>query len=302
MTYHIYHNTRFTYQQWVGFSHNLVRLCPRNSQYQQLSDFSISVEPTAVELEAYDDIFGNRLHHVLVREPHLVLNVTARSTVNIDTEALKKIDEECQKASSVTYAQALERMDAIDDEVIYAKQFLLLSPLITSITPEMRKYVLTSIRPERSLYEGLIEYTQRVFDDFTFENGFSDITTDPKTVFREKKGVCQDFAHLMIATLRSIGLCARYVSGYIETLPPPGKEKLFGVDASHAWVSVFIPDHGWFEFDPTNNIVPKEQHIVLGYGRDYNDISPMQGVVVGSGASRLEVMVDVSRNSLSTPL
>lgn len=295
MTYAIYHHTRFTYQEWVGFSHNLVRLCPRTTHYQQMSDFSLDIEPQAVEVEAYDDIFGNRLHHILVREPHTVLTVTARSVVRMNTDLFELHEQRCLNASSLTYVQALDQMQIHNEEIIKAREFFLPSSLIGPISPSMRSYVLKSIRPERSLYEGLAELTRRIFEDFTFENGFSDISTPIEMVFSEKKGVCQDFAHLMIALLRGIGLCARYVSGYIETIPPEGKEKLFGVDASHAWVSVFIPGHGWFEFDPTNNMVPQERHILLGYGRDYQDVSPMQGVVIGSGMSRLEVMVDVAR-------
>lgn len=302
MTYHIFHQTRFTYQQWVGFSHNLVRICPRSTSYQKLVDFALEVEPTAVELESYDDIFGNRLYHILVRKPHSMLTVTARSVVEIDPDALKKIDSKRKDAARITYAKALESMNALEEEIIYAKQFGLQSPLLGDISSAMRSYVLSSVRPERSLYQGVLEFTRRIFEDFTFENGFSDISTAPEEVFRAKKGVCQDFAHFMIACLRGIGVCARYVSGYIETLAPEGKEKLFGADASHAWVSVFIPYEGWFEFDPTNNMVPGDRHILLGYGRDYNDISPMQGVVVGSGMSRLEVMVDVSRHEATNTL
>jgi transglutaminase-like putative cysteine protease len=139
----------------------------------------------------------------------------------------------------------------------------------------------------------------RVFSDFQFVSGFTDLSTPVDEVFRERKGVCQDFAHLSIAALRSIGLSARYMSGYLETIPAEGSEKFFGADASHAWFSVFIPGFGWFDFDPTNNIVPSHQYIVLGYGRDFGDCSPMQGVVQGSGVSHLNVMVDVSRDEVA---
>ncbi len=136
---------------------------------------------------------------------------------------------------------------------------------------------------------------KRVFNDFEFVSGFSDITTPINQIFKSKKGVCQDFAQFSISALRSIGLPVKYMSGYIETLPQEGKEKLFGVDASHAWFSVYIPNAGWAEFDPTNNTIPKEQHILLGLGRDYNDISPLGGVVLCSGRSDLLVEVDVQR-------
>ena len=141
---------------------------------------------------------------------------------------------------------------------------------------------------------------QRIFNDFEFVSGFSDITTPVEEIFEAKKGVCQDFAQFAISALRTIGLPAKYMSGYIETLPPKGEIKLFGADASHAWFSVYIPNAGWVEFDPTNNLIPREQHILLGSGRDYNDISPLKGVVFSSGNSELSVMVDVRREETLT--
>jgi len=294
MIYTIYHSTRFVYQHEVGFSHNLIRLQPRDTEIQKVLNFDLTIEPIAAEIESYDDFFGNHLHHLLVREPHTILSVAAQSRVEINFNALERLQENTQRVIALTFAQAQERMMFLTPEIIEAKQFSLKSPLLPIASVEIVMYALESIKPERSLYEGVKEFMGRIFTDFSFVSGFSDLSTPVETVFTEKKGVCQDFAHFALTALRGVGLCVRYMSGDIETTPQEGSEKLFGSDASHAWFSVFFPGFGWFDFDPTNNMAPLDQHILLGFGRDYGDISPMQGVVSGSGSSHLGVMVDVS--------
>lgn len=298
MLYQIYHSTQFSYQQRVSFSHNLVRLKPRNTPSQTLVDFSLSTDPAVTEMETYDDYFGNHLYHLLIREPHHHLKVIARSCVAMDIEAIEHHQRLAELSKVLSYGHVLNSLQQNTFDVIDAKQFCLPSRFISQASSDLRDYAMISFSPERPLYECVEEFMGRIFNDFQFVSGFSDISTPVDEVFRERKGVCQDFAHLAIAALRSIGLSVRYMSGYLETLPLDGGEKLFGVDASHAWFSVFIPGFGWFDFDPTNNIVPSYQHIVLGYGRDYGDCSPMQGVVQGSGSSHLSVMVDVSRDEL----
>ncbi|MDD2829436.1 MAG: transglutaminase family protein [Sulfuricurvum sp.] len=296
MLYHIFHSTQFSYQQWVSFSHNLIRLRPRNTPTQTLVDYSLSTDPIVSEMESYDDYFGNHLCHLLIREPHHHLKVTARSCVAIDYEAVEHHAKLAHEARRVTYTEMLDAFHANTPDVIDALQYRLPSRYIPLANHDLREYVLLSFAPDKSLYGCVEAFMNRVFNDFQFVSGFSDLSTPVEEVFRERKGVCQDFAHLSITALRSIGLSVRYMSGYLETLPLEGEEKFFGADASHAWFSVFIPNFGWFDFDPTNNIIPSYQHIVLGYGRDYDDCSPMQGVVQGSGLSRLNVMVDVSRD------
>ena len=158
---------------------------------------------------------------------------------------------------------------------------------------EIKAYAKVSFKGKRSLYEASFELMQRIFTDFDFVSGFTSIATPLNMVMKEKKGVCQDFAQIAIACLRSVGLPARYVSGYIETLPPPGKEKLIGSDASHAWFSVYIPKFGWIDFDPTNNQIPKNQHITVSYGRDYYDVAPLKGVIYSNGENKMKVSVDI---------
>ncbi len=157
------------------------------------------------------------------------------------------------------------------------------------------KYAAESFTPGRSVFEATEELTRRIYQDFEYKPGHTTIATPLYVVMQERKGVCQDFAHLAIACLRSVGLPARYVSGYIETFSPEGVEKLIGVDASHAWFSVYIPDMGWIDFDPTNNCLVSDQHITIGWGRDYADIAPLEGIILSSGSHELTVSVDVRR-------
>lgn len=295
MIYDIFHETVFDYQGTVTFSHNIARLKPKEGEDQTLLDFQLDVEPNASEIHVFSDMFGNINHHLLLREPHTALKVTGRSKVQRHTAY---VDDTIDflRATGVTYEQALQRLQSFDTRDTAAKQFLFASELIPVGNDAIRAYALESFQPKRTLFEAGEELMGRIFSEFEFKPGFSDLSTPVETTFEQKKGVCQDFAHFAISALRSIGLPARYVSGYIETLPPEGKEKLFGADASHAWVSLYIPGGGWLDLDPTNNLIPIDQHIILGHGRDYHDISPLKGVVRSSGKSRLKVRVDVRKS------
>ena len=297
MIYDIYHKNTFTYQSIVTFSHNLARLKPRNTSFQRLVDFSMEVEPLEHEKNFFVDIFGNTTNHLLIRKGHQSLSVIGRSRVELFPKAIEEHLARVRK-NAMTYAQALELLASVEKEELLAKLFVCDSALIPKASLAIEAYARLSFEPHRNIFDALVEFMGRMYDDFEFIVGVSDVNTSVDEVFESKKGVCQDFAHFAIAALRSIGLPARYMSGYIETLPPEGEEKLFGVDASHAWVSLFIPSVGWIDFDPTNNVIPHSQHILLGYGRDYNDIAPLKGVVMSSGTSQLSISVDVRRVSV----
>ena len=284
----------------VSFSHNIARLKPKESEFQKVLEFTMSIEPLVFEQSEFIDMFGNVNAHILLREPHQELSVVGESRVEIFPERIQK-NVESLKSKSVTYQEARERLANFHEADVEAKQFLFESELILNASTAIQQYAFESFLPQRDLYEAAFEFMGRIFRDFEFVSGFSDITTPVEEIFRAKKGVCQDFAQFAISALRGIGLPAKYMSGYIETLPPEGEAKLFGVDASHAWFALYIPNAGWAEFDPTNNIIPNEQHILLGSGRDYHDISPLKGVVVSSGSSRLSVMVDVRREEPAEP-
>ncbi|MEC7568403.1 MAG: transglutaminase family protein, partial [Bacteroidota bacterium] len=195
----------------------------------------------------------------------------------------------------VNLEQAKENLLKTELEILDAKQFVLDSIFINKTGEAVEKYARESFKPKRSVFEAAEELMQRIYTDFKFVSGFTSVSTPIDVVMEERKGVCQDFAQIAIACIRAIGLPARYISGYIETLPPPGQEKLIGADASHAWFSIFIPGFGWVDFDPTNNQIPGDQHLVVGWGRDYYDVPPLKGVVYGSGKSRLSVEVDIAR-------
>ncbi len=194
--------------------------------------------------------------------------------------------------------EAKKKLSNVDADAIDIKQYLFVTPM-TEWNESILQYALLSFLPGRSVFEATKDLTQRIYNDFEYKPGHTTIATPLSVVMQERKGVCQDFAHLAIACLRSIGLPARYVSGYIETISPEGVEKLIGADASHAWFSVFIPEMEWTDFDPTNNCLVSDQHITIGWGRDYADIAPMEGIILSSGSHELTVSVDVKRqNSL----
>ena len=294
MIYTIYHKTSFHYHGFVSFSHNIARLKPKEGCGQKVLSSVIEVEPKAYEMSEFLDVYANINTHLLIREPHQDLHVTCKSKVQLFPE---QIDEHLKllKSNPITYKETLERLNNFYAEDIEAKKFLFESKDTVEVFEEICLYALKSFLPERNLYEAAYEFMGRIFEDFDFVSGFSDVSTPVSKIFEAKKGVCQDFAQFAIFALRAIGIPAKYMSGYIETLPQEGEEKLFGVDASHAWFAIYIPGAGWAEFDPTNNMVPREQHILLGEGRGYEDIAPLKGVVFSSGGSNLSVMVDVRR-------
>ena len=292
MIYKIYHETKFDYVGLVTFSHNIARLKPKDSNTQKLLEYSLKIEPTPYETSEFIDYFENTNNFMLIRESHKNLKFIATSKVErIESEIKKELDS--LKDIKMTVKELKERLSSYNPNDVLAKYFLFETESIPMPSIDIKNYILESFDDNRNIIEATSEFMERIFNDFKFVSGFSDITTPIEVIFKEKKGVCQDFAQFAISALRSIGIPTRYVSGYIQTIPAPGTEKLFGADASHAWFSIYVPDFGWVDFDPTNNKLPNEEYIVLGYGRDYLDISPLKGVVQSSGNSLLSVKVDV---------
>jgi len=289
MLYSVEHITKYQYHEQVSLCHNIAALAPRNTDKQTCRALNIIISPLPEILEEHTDFFGNKLYYFVIEQEHEELTVTVRSQV----EKINGIS-----AASSYPAQSWESIRdmilASTGEYIAEKQFTLPTE-ITSATNEIKNYAQQSFIPEKPLFEAVHDLIKRIYTDFKFTPGFTTVSTPLSEVMKERKGVCQDFAHLAISCIHSMGLPARYVSGYLETLAPAGKEKLIGVDASHAWISVFIPGMGWVDFDPTNNQLATEQYITIGWGRDYFDIIPLKGVIMSSNPHELKVSVDVKR-------
>jgi transglutaminase-like putative cysteine protease len=233
------------------------------------------------------DFFGNLLCFFTIQEPHRELVVEAHSQVTLTPSASEP------DRHSLPWEEAAATLSA-DHSVngLEAYQFSFESPRIR-IRPEFAAYARQSFTPRRPMQEALLDLTVRIHKDFRFDSKVTNVRTPPEEVFKKRRGVCQDFAHVQIACLRSLNLAARYVSGYLRTYPPPGKPRLIGADASHAWVSAYCPGIGWLDVDPTNNVVPSDGHVTLAWGRDYSDVSPLRGLVLGGGAHTLKVGVDM---------
>ncbi len=292
--YKIFHETVFQYSAPASFSHNIAKLKPVDNDSQKLIEHQLIINPNTLNIDQYQDYFGNTATQLFIKESHDKLSVVANSVVAVDVEMIhQKID--AYNNISITLQDLKSYLtENFDPEVIFIKQFLFTSELIKYPNEEIIDYVKQSFIKYDNIFLAVKDFVDRIFNDFEFVSGFSDISTPVCTIFKEKKGVCQDFASLAIASLRAMGIPTRYASGYIQTIPPEGKEKLFGADASHAWFSIYLGKYGWVDFDPTNNKIPNEEYILLGYGRDYNDITPLKGVMQGSGSSTLSVSVDIS--------
>jgi transglutaminase-like putative cysteine protease len=289
MLYSITHTTTYQYHETVDLCHNIAMLSPRDTDTQTCHSFTIAISPVPEIIEEYTDFFGNKIAYFVIEQEHEELSVTATSVVE-----KKEPEEKITNPATQSWESVKETLQVSTGNFVFEKQYCIPTD-ITATTRAIEAYAMASFLPGRSFYEAAQDLMKRIYTDFTFTPGFTTVSTPLSVVLKERKGVCQDFAHLAIACVHAMGLPARYVSGYLETLPPQGEEKLIGVDASHAWFAVFIPDMGWVDFDPTNNQLPTSQYISIGWGRNYSDIIPLRGVIMSSSPHELSVSVDVRR-------
>lgn len=290
MKYKIKHSTSYNYADFVSLCQNQARLTPKNSHNQICHSSVIEIFPSTSYLHEYTDYFDNKVTVFEIDKQHKELTVTMTSEVELLTK--QAVDFE---TIDMPWEQVRDLLAApTSSKLLKVSEFVLPSQL-TPIEKGIKEYALISFTPQMKIIEGCTDLMARIFHDFHYDPGFTTISTPLSVVFAQKRGVCQDFAHFALACLRSIGVAARYVSGYIETLPPEGEVKLEGADATHAWFSIYVPNYGWIDFDPTNNVLPVEQHITLAVGRDFSDVTPLKGVVFGGGSQVLGVAVDMIR-------
>lgn len=273
MRYTVEHETVYSYEAPVVVSQQLMHLTPRALPWQNPEAHRLAVDPAPGEVQTREDYFGNPVTQVLIAAPHTRLSVVARTTVSVEARS----------------APAPLGATAAHDPA----QFLFESPHVEWFR-ELTDYAARSFRNGRGAAEGALDLMRRIHADFAFDPTATSVSTPLREVLKKRRGVCQDFAHFMAGCLRSQGHPARYVSGYILTSPPPGKPRLVGADASHAWVSVFCPGEGWLDLDPTNDCIVSDEHITLAWGRDFSDVTPMRGVILGGGEQTLEVKVTVT--------
>ena len=284
--YTVEHETRYAYAAPVSQSWQLARLAPRELPWQKLLSHALQIDPPPDERHEAPDSFGNAVTHFGLHGAHRLLRVRMACTVEVGTRPV--------------WASAAQPWESVRDAVRNTPTLGALEParmceptVLVPLSEGARLYARTALAPGRDWFEALAALTQAIHDDFEFEAGATTVSTSVDEVLYQRRGVCQDFAHLMIACLRGHGLPARYVSGYLLTDPPPGQPRLLGVDASHAWVAAHSPQHGWVEFDPTNDQLADQRYITLAWGADFADVVPLRGVILGGGEQQLDVSVSV---------
>ena len=288
MKYRVTHSTRYGYDEAIPLSHNEVRMKPREHETQTCLQYQLLVLPAPTVRNDGFDYFGNHVTWFSLEEPHTVLRIAAQSEVQV------LAPEPRDPGSGLSWEEVLQILSlAPDREALAAREFVFESTHVPWLA-EPADYARSSFAPGRPYLACVMDLTERIHRDFKFLAGSTKIETPVAEVFQSRQGVCQDFAHLQICCLRSLGFSARYVSGYLVTSPPPGRERLAGADVSHAWVSVYAPGAGWVDFDPTNGVMPTDGHITLAWGRDYDDVGPSRGILLGGQRHWMDVSVDVA--------
>jgi transglutaminase-like putative cysteine protease len=290
MDLRVIHTTRYVYAGEASLSQTEVHLRPRDCSHQVVHAWELEIDPEPEHVGERVDYFGNHVAFFTVHESHRELRIASRSLVTVEPTTLALQVPSWEEVRD--HVRSDRRKPCLD-----AFQFAFPSPRARP-ADVFAEWALESFRPGRPILEAVAELNHRVHTDFAYEKGVTDVTTPVEEAFAQRRGVCQDFAHVMIACLRSIGLPARYVSGYLQTTRAPGLPRLVGSDESHAWVSVYALGQGWVDFDPTNDLVPSTRHVTVAWGRDYADVTPVKGVTLGGGDHTVEVSVDVESDKI----
>lgn len=287
--FRVVHRTHYQYALPVEICHSEAHLKPRSTPRQRCIATVLDFDPAPDVERDRLDYFGNVVTYFAAQLPGARLVVVATSEVEVTTPA------EGEPSESPPWEEARAEIRAgLDRELLLARELALDSPLVAA-SPELHEYAAPSFPPGRPLHQAVADLTRRIHRDFAYDPGTTTVATPPAVALERRRGVCQDFAHVAIGCLRSVGLPGRYISGYLETVPPQGGAVLRGAAASHAWAATFVPGYGWLEIDPTNDQVPPRQHVTVAWGRDYADVAPLKGVLLGGGDHVLEVGVEVER-------
>ena len=283
MNLEVKHTTRYRYSAPVSRSQHLVRLSPRGSDmWQRVHHHQLSVAPVPALRRDTTDSFGNAI---------VMLDIETAHTEFV-LEAFSRVETQRRQAINLTATTPWDQPQPLPPFDLDVMQFRCASAL-TLASAEIADYARISFAVGRPVLEGSMDLILRIFQEFKFDPTATDVATPTAQAFKLRRGVCQDFSHVALSCLRALRIPCRYVSGYLLTRPPPGQKKLQGADASHAWISIWAPETGWADFDPTNGLIVQDEHVTVAFGRDYIDVSPISGVLIGGGAHTVSVSVDV---------
>jgi transglutaminase-like putative cysteine protease len=288
MRYRIRHRTAYHYSEPVAISHNVLHLAPRQTPYQQVLSHRLTITPRAATRDESQDWYRNNVVHATVQEPHTQLIILAESEITVVAPVLPQADQTQPWEQVVAQLSESGPGHGLHEAV----EFRFASAYIP-VGSSYAAYARPSFTPGRPVLAAALDLTKRIRAEFTYDPAATNNETPVDRVLAIRRGVCQDFAHLQIACLRSLGLGARYVSGYLETQPPAGQQRMIGADASHAWLQIHVPGFGWVDLDPTNGIAVADRHATVAWGRDVGDVSPTKGMILGGGHHTVQVGVDV---------